>query len=434
MDDRIILHCDINNFYASVEILKNPALAGKPVAVCGDPQKRHGIILAKSMPAKTAGVKTGEAIWEALKKCPDLILVPPDYKSYSEFSALVYNIYTEFTPNVESFGLDECWLDVTGCQKLFGSGLEIAERIRSTVKERTGGLTISIGVSFTKVLAKLGSDLKKPDAITVIDRGNYKKVAWSLPVSEMLYVGRATAGKLNKFNINTIGDLALADRDFLIRQFGKVGEKLSDYARGTDKEEVKCYTERRIPESVGNGTTTPEDITNIGDATSVIYALSEMIGFRLRQYDMLAGGVSLYFRDKTFNGYGKQTKLFSPTDTAFDISEAAVSILKSSYDFATQPPLRMVTVGTYNLTSRGDYIQTSIFEDNYQKKFGLENSIDKLRQKYGYSILKRGVTLGTIFNCDSHEADDDFLPFNKETPSPSLFRKSLKPFKHTKQK
>lgn len=210
MRDRVILHCDLNNFYASVETVLHPELKGKPIAVCGDPEKRHGIVLAKSELAKKAGVKTAEAIWQAKRKCPDLIVVSPTYSEYVKYSKQVKEIYLSYTSEVESFGLDECWLDVTGSGKLFGTGPEIAESIRSRVKSETG-LTVSIGVSFNKIFAKLGSDLKKPDAITVIDRNNYKNIVWKLNVGEMLYIGRATLERLRTLGIKTIGDLANAD-------------------------------------------------------------------------------------------------------------------------------------------------------------------------------------------------------------------------------
>ena len=208
--ERVILHCDCNSFNASVETAQDRRLASVPMAVCGDPAQRHGIILAKNALAASAGVTTGEPLWQAKRKCPDLIVVSPTYSEYVKYSKQVKEIYLSYTSEVESFGLDECWLDVTGSGKLFGTGPEIAESIRSRVKSETG-LTVSIGVSFNKIFAKLGSDLKKPDAITVIDRNNYKNIVWKLNVGEMLYIGRATLERLRTLGIKTIGDLANAD-------------------------------------------------------------------------------------------------------------------------------------------------------------------------------------------------------------------------------
>lgn len=407
--DRTILHCDINNFYASVEMQLNPALQGKAVAVCGNPEKRHGIVLAKSMIAKQAGVKTGETIWQAKQKCPDLIVVPPTFSKYTEYSGIVYNIYTRFTSEVESFGLDECWLDVTDCQKLLGNGEEIAHNIKETVKKETG-LTISVGVSFTKVFAKLGSDLKKPDAVSVINRQNYKTVAWRLPADEMIFVGRSTKEKLASFGIKTIGDIANASVELLQKKFGKQGIKLHEYANGIETEEVKQYFLTHIPKSVGNGTTTPQDITNLEDAISVIFALSEMIGFRLRQYNMAAEGVAISIRNIQFDNRSRQCRI-SPTSSAYAIATNAINLLKEICSFKI--PLRTVTISAFNLCECGSFVQSNMFDEDPDKDKRLDERVDNLRKKYGYGVLRRGVTIGTIFTCDDREAEDDFLPFNK---------------------
>ncbi len=413
MFDKVILHCDLNNFYASVECILHPELKGKAVAVCGDPEKRHGIVLAKSEIAKSAGVKTGEPIWQAKQKCPDLTVVPPTYGEYVKYSKIVREIYTRYTSEVESFGLDECWLDVTGSRKLFGSGEEIAESIRRTVKEETGGLTVSIGVSFTKVFAKLGSDLKKPDAISVISPENYQKVAWELDVGEMLFIGRATREKLRVLNINTIGDLARADDGMIMRIFGKNGLKMLENARGTGDEPVKCYTERHIPESIGNGTTTSEDITNARDAERVIYALSEMIAFRLRSGGFKGESVGISLRDASLAHVSKQGKLPAVTDAASTIARSAVKLMNSIYDFSAMRPLRSITVCVFKLSGAGDYAQSSLFESEDSRSAELDRRIDKLRSKFGYNVVKRALNLNTVFSCDSREADDEFLPFDK---------------------
>lgn len=413
MFDKVILHCDLNNFYASVECILHPELKGKAVAVCGDPEKRHGIVLAKSEIAKSAGVKTGEPIWQAKQKCPDLTVVPPTYGEYVKYSKIVREIYTRYTSEVESFGLDECWLDVTGSRKLFGSGEEIAESIRRTVKEETGGLTVSIGVSFTKVFAKLGSDLKKPDAISVISPENYQKVAWELDVGEMLFIGRATREKLRVLNINTIGDLARADDGMIMRIFGKNGLKMLENARGTGDEPVKCYTERHIPESIGNGTTTSEDITNVRDAERVIYALSEMIAFRLRSGGFKGESVGISLRDASLAHVSKQGKLPAVTDAASTIARSAVKLMNSIYDFSAMRPLRSITVCVFKLSGAGDYAQSSLFESEDSRSAELDRRIDKLRSKFGYNVVKRALNLNTVFSCDSREADDEFLPFDK---------------------
>ena len=413
MHEKVILHCDLNNFYASVEQVLNPDLVGKPIAVCGDPEKRHGIVLAKSMVAKQAGVQTAEPIWQAKRKCPDLIIVPPHYNEYLKYSKIVREIYVEYTSEVESFGLDECWLDVTGSQKLFGNGKEIAEKIREEVKRRTGGLTVSIGVSFTKVFAKLGSDLKKPDAVKGIDSNNYKKVAWNLDVGEMLYIGRSTRQKLRSLNINTIGDLANADDNLIKRLFGKVGESILQSARGIENESVHCYTDRRIPESIGNGTTTSDDIANRVDASSVIYALSEMVAFRMRSHGAVGDGVSISVRDKELKHTSKQGKLHAPTDASDVIAKKAISLLDEFYDFRTKLPLRTITVTMHGLSIGGDFIQTDLLNEGNEKNEKLDKVIDKLRGKFGYNVIKRALNIGTIYSCDKSDDEEDYVPFDK---------------------
>ena len=236
--DRVILHCDMNSFYASVECLYNPSIRNKPVAVGGSVEKRNGIILAKNDVAKRFGVKTGDALWQARQKCPNLVIVPPDFKKYIKLSRLAVEIYNSYTNLVEGFGLDECWLDVTGSTHLFGSGEEIAEAIRQRVKTELG-ITCSIGVSFNKIFAKLGSDMKKPDAITVITKDNYKSTVWPLPVEDLLFVGRATKQKLNRYGIKTIGDLACSNLSFLETLLGKWGSYLWGYANGLDASTVR---------------------------------------------------------------------------------------------------------------------------------------------------------------------------------------------------
>ncbi|MEG2457073.1 MAG: DNA polymerase IV, partial [Clostridia bacterium] len=357
--DRVILHCDMNNFYASVECVLNPELQGKPVAVCGDPKKRHGIVLAKSQSAKKFGVKTGDAVWQAIKKCPNLIVVAPHHEEYVRYSEIVFKIYTTITDRVESFGIDECWLDVTESIKMFGSGEKIADMLRERVKKETG-LTISVGVSFTKIFAKLGSDYKKPDATTVITRENYKQLVWPLPILELLMIGKSSAERLKKLNINTIGDLAKTDRTLLNRHFGIVADKMIDNASGIEREEVKLYYDNHIPKSVGHGTTTSKDITNVDSAKVVIYALSEMVATRLRKYGLLAGGVSLGLRDTNLHSITRQLTLTSPTSNSSLLAESALKLLLDNYNFAI--PLRSISVYTQKLTNGYDDIQFTMFD------------------------------------------------------------------------
>lgn len=416
MRERVILHCDLNNFYASVECVLHPELKGLPIAVCGDPEKRHGIVLAKNNLAKAAGVKTAEAIWQAKRKCPELVVVPPTYSEYVKYSKLVKNIYLSYTSEVESFGLDECWLDVTGSGKLFGTGTEIAESIRKRVKEETGGLTVSIGVSFNKIFAKLGSDLKKPDAITEINRLNYKEVVWRLNVGEMLYIGGATAEKLRTLGIGSIGELASANPSMIERHFGKNGLKMLENARGENSEPVKSYYDKSLPESVGHGMTTPEDVRSVKEAEKVIYALSEMTAFRLRSYSLKGSTVSVDLRSSDLKHLTRQGKTPSVTDSADMIAETAIGLMNASYNFKTMPPLRTITISVSKLYSSGDLIQGSLFDEDDSKNSKLDKSIDNLRTRFGFGVVKRGVNLD---NENSPKTDDDdFLPFDRRGGRP----------------
>ncbi len=406
------MHCDLNNFYASVEQKLHPEYDGLPLAVCGDPKQRHGIVLAKNQLAKKAGVQTGEAIWISKQKCPDIVFVAPHYNEYVKYSNQVFSIYTQYTDRVESFGIDECWLDVTGSKKLFGEGKVIADTLRERVKAETG-LTISVGVSFTKTLAKLGSDLKKPDATTVLDRAHYMDIIGDLSPSELIMIGSRTAKKLSDLNIHTIRELAGADRTALRYHFGVIADNMINAAAGIETEEVKRFDDRSVPKSVSNGTTTPRNIENIDEAKIVIYSLSELVAVRLRQYGLLAQGISLAIKDPDLNWKSKQVPLPVPTSNAGDIAEEAVKLLVKIHSFSD--PLRAITVGAIRLISKEDW-QPSLFDENSEKEEKLDESVDKIREKYGYHALTRGIALDDELTGNLHE-DDDFRPFHRSKTS-----------------
>lgn len=412
MKDKIILHVDINNFYASAALLYNPDLKDKYMVICGNPEKRHGVVLAKNERAKKAGIKTGDTLNEARKKVKNLYALPPDFKKYSYLSKKAIEIYKQYTPKVESFGLDECWLDVTETADLFGGGLKIAEEIRSKMKEKVG-LTVSVGVSFTKVFAKLGSDMKKPDAVTVIDKKNYKNIIWNLPVGDMLYVGRSAVKKLDDMGLYTIGDVANFSKDILVSAFGKNGSKLYEIANGADDEEVSTANEAVLPESVSNGATTERDIDNVYDAKSLIYSLSEVVAYRLRKYGLSALGISIGIRDNKLSYYSRQAKLTNPTDDAKRIADCAFNILQKNYVFGKDNPLRMITVGTYNLVNGLYDLQLNLFESDEEKTCCLNSKLDGLRNKYGYGVLKRAIEINPDFTCDTREIEDGYVPFDK---------------------
>ncbi|MGI6700989.1 MAG: DNA polymerase Y family protein [Christensenellales bacterium] len=406
---RTILHCDVNNFYASVEAVKNPALKGLPIAVCGNPEKRHGIILAKSYPAKARGIKTGDTIWEAKQKCPDLLLLPADFNSYMDYSDRIFEIYTRFTDMVEPYGLDECWLDVTGSVHLFGNGREIADLLRKTVYNETG-VTISVGVSFTKSFAKLGSDMKKPNATTEILHHSFREKIWHLPAEELIMVGPKTASKLKKLNINTIGDLALADPSLMKKIFGIVGLQLVNSANGIEDTAVRMYYDKIVPKSVGHSTTTPRDMTTRDELKAVVFSLSDQVAYRLRRLGLKARGVSLYVRNKKLEFSGRQISLPSVTSNGRDIGSTAMRLFDSEFNIDT--PLRLAGVSAFNLIRATDLNQISFFDREIALKARLDDSLDYLKEKYGHNIIRRGIVMTDLDLTDIF-SDREFLPFKR---------------------
>lgn len=408
MKDKVILHCDINNFYASVEAILNPKLKDKPIAVCGSPELRHGIVLAKSQMAKNCGVNTGDLVSKAKIKCPGIILVEPSFSHYNSYSKIVYNIYKEFTFFVESFGQDECWLDLSNLVSSLEEGAEIAKNIKQVVNERTGGLTLSIGVSFNKVFAKLGSDYKKPDGLTIINKNNFKNLLYSLPVENMLYVGAETQKSLNKVNVFTIGDLANANDQIIISELGNNGIKLLNYARGKDDDSVDAQLDEAIPKSVGNGTTLSRDISSDVPVKRVIYSLSEIVAFRLRKYNIFCKGVCITIKDNSFISSSKQSLMGFHTCSATLIAETAYSLFKSFYDFNIMPPIRAITITTYDFAEEKN-IQMTFFDENIERHEKVAKAIDVLRQKYGFNVLLRGGEIETDFESKDIVNEDRFF-------------------------
>ena len=408
--DRIVLHSDCNCFYASVECMLDPALKDKYVAVSGNPDKRHGIILAKNQKAKECGVKTGETIWEAKKKCTNLVLVPPQFDEYVKISDKIFDIYCQYTDRVEPFGIDECWLDVSGSMRLFESAESIAEELRERIKKEIG-ITISVGVSFNKIFAKLGSDMKKPDAVTIIDENNYKEKVWPLDVSDLLMIGRHTTQKLKDIGINTIGDLACTNPDILISKFGINGQKMYENANGINDEPVRLYYESHIPKSIGNSTTLPKDVTKREEAKAVIMALCEMVAIRLRRHNFVAGGLHLGIKYKDLSYYGKQIKLPMSLNSASKLCDYAMSIFD---DTKILMPIRAFSVSTFDLKDGEESVQLSLFEDieKTEKLRRLDKSLDDIRKKYGYGILKSASVLEFPHITNDLE-DSDFKPFKK---------------------
>ena len=341
MAERVILHCDLNNFFASVSLLSNVTLYNLPVAVCGSVEARHGIVLAKNEIAKPKGVKTAEAIWEAKLKCPDLVTLPPDYKKYNEYSVLARKIYERYTDLIEPFGIDECWLDVTGSTRVFGSGEEIAYRIKNEIK-RELGITASVGVSFNKVFAKLGSDMKKPDAVTVISRENFKEKVWPLPVSDLLFIGKNTAEKLKNSGVFTIGDIALCGENMLSRLLGKNGLMLKTYALGEDISPVTPPCEDDMPKSIGRSVTPDHDIKDAEEVWKIFLEISEDISRQLHAKDLYATCVQVHTRDTSLNikEFGKTFSI--PSNISIMLAKRALSIFEDNYKWSL--PLRSVSM------------------------------------------------------------------------------------------
>lgn len=416
--DRVILHCDMNGFFASVELLSHPELRDRPMAVCGSPDKRHGIILAKNEPAKKAGVVTAETVWQALKKCPDLQFVPPHMSKYKHYSRLINEIYQRFTDMVEPFSIDESWLDVTASQSLFGSGREIADTIRETVKKELG-LTLSAGVSFNKIFAKMGSEYKKPDATTLITRENYKDILWPLPARDMFFVGKATAQKLAAAGISTIGDIAVTSPDFLESMLGKQGRQLWGYTNGLDNSPVARTSEGEKIKSVGNGVTFTRNLITEDDIITAVTSLSDTVAGRLRRYGMKACGVKVDIKDPYFKVISRQKQLFSPTNLAGELAKNALDIIHSSWKSGS--PIRMLTITGINLTDEFFDEQLSLFgvsSDDRQKGEQIERTMDEVRKKYGSSSIGFAAVLDNdigayVRGYAEEEADNDDTPKQK---------------------
>lgn len=392
--DRIILHVDMNSFYASVEQAEDPSLRGKPVAVAGKEELRHGIILTKSIEAKKYGIKTAEALWQARQKCPSLIILPPNYKLYKRYSAMARDIYYQYSDCVEPFGLDENWIDLTHSLYLHGGNVRmVAEEISERIKAELG-VTVSIGIGWDKITAKFGSDYKKPDAITEITRSNYQDIFWGAPVRELLYVGAKTEQKLRGNSIKTIGDLAQADDAYLQGRFGKVGYVLRAFARGEDTTPVKAYDPSakdvsRTIKSYGNGLTAPHDITTINDAKALVYLLAESVAQRLREDGMRARTVAIGVRDgNDLSGFTRQTKLSEATAATTIIAKTAWALLFANQQIDEDHPMRSITVRASSLED-AHLRQLSLFGDERQED--LDFAVDDLRRRFGNTIIQRGI-------------------------------------------
>ena len=403
--DPVILHCDLNGFYASVELLSHPDLRDVPMAVSGDPSSRHGIILAKNEPAKRFGVQTAETIWQAKKKCPDLVLLPPHHGLYREYSQKVNAIYDEYTDLVEPFGIDESWLDMTHTLHLFGGDAKaFADSLRVRVR-RELGLTLSVGISFNKVFAKLGSDYKKPDATTVISRENWRSIVWPLPVGDLLYVGGAVQKLLGQYGVKTIGQLAACKKETLETLMGKMGTQLYEYANGLDSAPVRARLDAEPVKSVGNGTTFPQNLTTRIQVRSGIAVLADSVATRLRREGLYAGGIQVTVRDPAFHDRSRQKQLPAPTHLIRDLTNAAMALTEELW--IPPAPIRALTVTAIHLSPDGEaYEQANLFDPTAEQRNArqekLESAMDAIRKKYGGGAI--------VYGAARPEKEEDPLP------------------------
>lgn len=390
--DRVILHSDCNSFYASVECLYHPEIRGKPVAVGGEPEHRHGIILTKNQVAKKYGVKTGEALWQARQKCPGLVVIPPNYPLYQRFSQMCRKIYLEYTDRVEPFGIDESWLDVTGSTELYGDGKKIANEINRRIKTELG-ITVSVGVAWNKIFAKFGSDYKKPDAVTVITRDNYRDIIWPQSVEDLLYVGPATKQKLNGIGIHTIGELARMPQEYLRARFGKWGNVLHDFSNGLDVSPVAKYDSAEAIKSIGNSTTTIRDLTTNEDVKTILFVLAESVGRRMREQRVKGRELYVTVRDNDLCTVARQCKFPKFTNISSEIAAKAFWLFQQFYSWYR--PIRSLGISVSDFAHDNVPTQTDLFSDEHQRirQERLDGTVDVLKRRFGNYCVQRASLL-----------------------------------------
>ncbi len=405
---RTILHVDANSFYASCECLYRPSIREKPVAVCGDPEARHGIVLTKNQYAKKYGVQTGEAIWQAKQKCPSLVVVPPDYPLYLHMSRRMHEILGQYSDKVESFGLDESWVEISADDMDVRKGQLVADEIRHRI-HRTLGITVSVGVADNKVMAKLGSDYKKPDATTVLPPDMYEQIVWPLPVSDLLYVGPATTRKLARIGVCTIGQLANLDESILAHKFGKIGYMLKAFALGLDTSPVKPIEVSLPIKSVGNSTTPPHDIENMTDVKELVYLLAESVATRLRDNNFKARCISVSARTTELISSSCQTTLSQSTCLAKEIAETALRLFEQRYRFGF--PFRSMGINCSQLSPLDAPVQVDMFGEDERrvKQEQLERSIDGLRSRFGHQVIRRGIVLSDLSYSEINPKEEHII-------------------------
>ncbi len=379
----------MNSCYASVECSLNPSLKGKPVAVGGNEESRHGIILAKSEEAKICGVKTGEPLWQARQKCPELIIVEPHFDAYKKYSKMAREIYRRYTDKIEPMGLDEAWCDLTGSTLAFGSGEYICGEIKESFK-RELDITVSIGLSYNKIFAKLGSDLANRDSIVTISSENFKRVVWPLPVTAIMGVGKSTGETLRRYGVSTVGDLARCDVKWLELIFGVMGQVLWKYANGLDDSVVMPDGYREQIKSIGHGVTCKSDLVNNEEVWKVFLSLSQSISKQLKEQKLEATGVQISVRDKDFATRQFQKSTETATQSPVKIAKTASELFEKNYCW--NKAVRALTVRAINLQKEGTPFQLSFDFDceKYEKQKKIDNAVFSIRERFGSNA---------IFNC-----------------------------------
>ncbi len=406
--ERVILHCDINHFYAGVEALFQPQYRHVPMAVGGDKERRHGIILAKNPHAKKYGIKTGEPLWQARQKCPDLVILPARFSLYLRFSQMIFKIYQRYTDRIEPFGIDEAWLDVSDVMLLYPDPLTIAKSIAHDIFQECG-LTVSIGISYNKVFAKLGSDYKKPNGITQITRENVHDIVYPLPVGDLLYVGRATTKKLHRYGIHTIGELANSDQDFLIRHFGKWGSLLWHFANGQEYSSVALASSASLVKSIGNSVTTRIDMVNMDDIRVVATVLAESVASRLKSHGFACRCVSVSIRDDHLVSFTRQKVLPLATDISKEILHVAMELFEQNIRFPMI--IRSIGIKADQLQPTGHPTQLSLFVpfERRLKDQKIDQAMDAIRRRFGFTSVIRASLLAKPLLSDFNPKGDHVI-------------------------
>jgi len=425
LKQRLIFHCDCNNFYASCECLERPELKNVPMAVAGDPKYRTGVVVAKNELAKKAGVKTTDTVWQAQRKCPGIVFVPPRHALYAKISRQVNEIYHEYTDYLEPASIDESYLDMTGAPEYYGmTAVALADTIRQRVREEIG-VTISVGISHCKVFAKMGSDYKKPDATTHITPENYQELLWKLPIGDLLFAGKATVGELNKHHIFTIGDLAQRDRAWLGALLGKGGQQLWDYANGLDTEPVRLWGEKEEIKSVSRGMTFRRNLVTEEEVWCGLSVLTDEVAAQLRHHGLKGSVVQVHMKTPELKTISRQVTLDHYTNLHKEVLQTCMEIVRTHWHIGEKSPIRALTAGVTHLVPADQATeQLNLFAMagmgekpamNREKQEKLEAAMDKIRMKHGNSSITMGYTENEAIGVIRQRKPGTIAPDNDDT-------------------